>query len=73
MLHSYTTAFLWASLIFVVGAVVAGLVLKKGNLATLAGSDLEGPTDTRSRGRHPGIYDVGAGQLQIIQTAGAGR
>jgi len=38
-LHSYTTAFLWSSLIFVVGAVVAGLVLKKGNLATLAGRD----------------------------------
>jgi len=38
-LHSYTTAFLWASLIFVVGAVVAGLVLKKGNLAALAGAD----------------------------------
>jgi EmrB/QacA subfamily drug resistance transporter len=40
-LHSYTTAFLWASLIFVVGAVVSGLVLKKGNLATLAGGDTE--------------------------------
>jgi sugar phosphate permease len=37
-LHSYTTAFLWASLIFVIGAVVSGLVLKKGNLAALAGS-----------------------------------
>jgi EmrB/QacA subfamily drug resistance transporter len=36
-LHSYTTAFLWASLIFVVGAVVSGLVLRRGNLATLAG------------------------------------
>jgi hypothetical protein len=38
-LHSYTTAFLWASLIFVFGAVVAGLVLRKGNLATLVGGD----------------------------------
>jgi EmrB/QacA subfamily drug resistance transporter len=36
-LHSYTTAFLWASLIFVVGAVVAGLVLERGNLGALAG------------------------------------
>jgi EmrB/QacA subfamily drug resistance transporter len=36
LLHSYTTAFLWSSSIFVVGAVVAGLVLKPGNLATLA-------------------------------------
>jgi predicted MFS family arabinose efflux permease len=38
-LHSYTTTFLWASLIFVAGAVVSGLVLKKGNLATLAEGD----------------------------------
>ena len=36
-LHSYTTAFLWSSLIFVAGAVIAGLVLRSGNLATLAG------------------------------------
>jgi hypothetical protein len=34
-LHSYTTAFEWSSLIFVLGAVVAGLVLKSGNLAAL--------------------------------------
>jgi hypothetical protein len=38
-LHSYTTAFLWASGIFVFGAVVAGLVLQRGNLAALAGGD----------------------------------
>ncbi len=37
-LHSYTTAFLWSSLIFVAGAVVAGLVLRGGNLIELAGS-----------------------------------
>jgi EmrB/QacA subfamily drug resistance transporter len=37
-LHSYTTAFLWASLIFVVGAVIAGLILERGNLAALAGN-----------------------------------
>jgi EmrB/QacA subfamily drug resistance transporter len=35
-LHSYTTAFLWSSLIFVAGAVVGGLVLKRGNLTSLA-------------------------------------
>jgi MFS family permease len=34
-LHSYTTAFLWSSLIFVAGAVVAGLVLQWGGLAEL--------------------------------------
>jgi EmrB/QacA subfamily drug resistance transporter len=37
-LHSYTTAFLWSSLIFVAGAVVAGLVLQRGNLSSLAPS-----------------------------------
>ncbi len=36
LLHSYTTAFLWSSLIFVAGAVVAGLVLQRGNLTSLA-------------------------------------
>ena len=36
LLHSYTTAFLWSAVIFVVGAVVAGLVLQRGGLATLA-------------------------------------
>ena len=35
-LHSYTTAFLWSSLIFVVGAVVAAAVLRWGNLGALA-------------------------------------
>jgi predicted MFS family arabinose efflux permease len=34
--HSYTTAFLWSSLIFVAGAVVAGLVFQRGGLASLA-------------------------------------
>jgi hypothetical protein len=45
-LHSYTTAFLWSAGIFVAGAVIAGLVLKKGNLRELAGSDPPGPTAT---------------------------
>jgi EmrB/QacA subfamily drug resistance transporter len=36
-LHSYTTAFLWSSLIFVAGAVIAGLILAPGNLQKLAG------------------------------------
>jgi EmrB/QacA subfamily drug resistance transporter len=35
-LHSYTTAFLWSSLIFVAGAVVGGLVLQRGGLTSLA-------------------------------------
>jgi EmrB/QacA subfamily drug resistance transporter len=36
LLHSYSTAFLWSALIFVAGAVVAGLVLQSGSLAALA-------------------------------------
>jgi EmrB/QacA subfamily drug resistance transporter len=36
-LHSYTTAFLWSSGFFVVGAVLAGLVFERGNLQQLAG------------------------------------
>jgi Major Facilitator Superfamily len=36
LLHSYTTAFLWSSLIFVAGAIVAGFVLQRGDLAALA-------------------------------------
>ena len=35
-LHSYTTAFLYSSAIFVVAAVVAGLVLPKGNMRALS-------------------------------------
>jgi len=34
--HSYRTAFLWSSLIFVAGAVVAGMVFQRGGLASLA-------------------------------------
>jgi sugar phosphate permease len=40
LLHSYTTAFLWSAVIFVVGAVVAGLVLQRGGLATLAAENV---------------------------------
>jgi EmrB/QacA subfamily drug resistance transporter len=36
-LHSYTTAFGWSSLIFVGGAVVTGLVLRRGRLSELQG------------------------------------
>ncbi len=46
-LHSYTTAFLWSSLILVCGAVIAGLVLKRGNLATLAAGDAPIPEAQR--------------------------
>jgi hypothetical protein len=46
LLHSYTTAFLWSALIFVAGAVVAGLVLQRGNLATLASEGLTATVET---------------------------
>ncbi len=36
LVHSYTTVFLWSSVIFVAGAVVAGLVLQRGDLKSLA-------------------------------------
>ena len=42
--HSYTTAFMWSSLVFLVGAIVAGLVLPRGNLAVLANSEGPGPS-----------------------------
>jgi hypothetical protein len=40
-LHSYTTAFLYSSLIFVVAAVIAGLVLPRGNMRTLSRSAVD--------------------------------
>ncbi|MFZ0664220.1 MAG: MFS transporter [Acidimicrobiales bacterium] len=51
LLHSYTTAFLWSASIFVAGAVVAGLLLRRGNLKALAS---EGPTEKVDHGnKHP--------------------
>ena len=46
LLHSYTTAFLWSSLIFVAGAVVAGLVLQRGSLTALASEHQTTTADT---------------------------
>ena len=45
LLHSYTTAFLWSSLIFVAGAVVAGLVLQRGGLTALASENQTAKVD----------------------------
>jgi hypothetical protein len=45
LLHSYTTAFLWSSLIFVAGAVVAGLVLQRGGLKSLSSGQLVTPPE----------------------------
>ena len=35
LVHSYTTVFQWSALIFVAGAIVAGLVLQRGDLTEL--------------------------------------
>jgi hypothetical protein len=51
LLHSYTTAFLWSSGIFVAAAVVAALVLQRGGLAALA-------TENRSAAVEPGIDEL---------------
>jgi hypothetical protein len=54
-LHSYTTAFEWSAAVFVLGAIIAGLVLRRGDLAELAGPQpaeaLPGPTPDLIRGR----------------------
>jgi EmrB/QacA subfamily drug resistance transporter len=46
LLHSYTTAFLWSSLIFVAGAIVAGLVLQSGGLTALASESRTAKVET---------------------------
>jgi sugar phosphate permease len=46
--HSYTTAFLYSSLIFVVATVIAGLVLPRGNMRALSRPAPDG-TGTDSR------------------------
>ena len=50
LLHSYTTAFLWSSLIFVAGAIVAALVLQRGGLAALA-------SEAQTATVHPGFEE----------------
>jgi EmrB/QacA subfamily drug resistance transporter len=51
LLHSYATAFLWSALIFVIGAVIAALVLQRGNLKTLAAENQTVKID-------PGVEEV---------------
>jgi hypothetical protein len=45
LVHSYATVFLWSALIFVAGAVVAGLVLQRGDLTSLARQEPIAPPD----------------------------
>jgi predicted dinucleotide-binding enzyme len=71
-LHGYTTAFLWAALIFVIAAVVTALVLKKGNLAALAGGDQVEPTGTGAERAHSSTTSQTEGEVMNIGIIGAG-
>ena len=62
LLHSYTTAFLWSALIFVVGAVVAGLVLQRGDLTTLASENRTAKVD-------PGIEEPPRTHVHRVRVA----
>jgi len=71
-LRGYTTAFQWAALIFVVGAVVTGLVLKKGNLAALAGGDQDLPSGAQPKRDSSSTTSRPAGEVMTIGIIGAG-
>jgi len=51
LLHSYTTAFLSSGAIFVAGAVLAGLLLRSGNLKALTSDDQIVKADREVEGR----------------------
>jgi EmrB/QacA subfamily drug resistance transporter len=55
LVHSYTTVFLWSAGIFVAGAVVAGLVLQRGDLKSLASKEPIATPDTEIN-RPPRIH-----------------
>jgi sugar phosphate permease len=57
LVHSYTTAFLWSALFFVVGAVVAGFVLRSGNLSALASQE-GAPAVDGGLGQSEGVHVV---------------
>jgi EmrB/QacA subfamily drug resistance transporter len=71
-LHGYTTAFLWAALIFLIAAVVTALVLKKGNLATLAGGNQELPTGAGTESAHSSTTSQTERAIMNIGIIGAG-
>lgn len=56
LLHSYTTAFMWSSLIFVIGAVVAGLILRPGNLGALSSASAPATTEESGSGRYARVH-----------------
>lgn len=67
-LHGYTTAFLWSSLFFTVGAAAAALVLQPGNLRSLASAKADGGGERHIHAQghlrttcwHCGVTDSGA-------------
>ena len=65
-LHSYTTAFLYSSAIFVLAAVVAGLVLPRGNMRALS---RPAPDDTSGTGTDSqpsaGVISGGTHNVQL--------
>jgi hypothetical protein len=71
-LHGYTTAFLWAALIFVAGVVVAALVLQKGNLAAQAGADNEVPILIGAERGHLPTSSQREGEIMNVGIIGAG-
>jgi EmrB/QacA subfamily drug resistance transporter len=48
LLHSYTTVFLWSSWVFVAGAIIAGLVLRSGDLKALTFESSTAKVDTEA-------------------------
>jgi hypothetical protein len=52
LLHSYTTAFLWSASIFVAGAIIAVLVLRRGGLTELAYEDQAESVDPEIEEQH---------------------
>jgi EmrB/QacA subfamily drug resistance transporter len=59
LLHSYTTAFFWSAWIFIGGAVLAGLVFPRGNLAQLAAGVPASTVEADSREHYRiGIFRV---------------
>ena len=47
--HACATAFLWSSVVFVIGAIVAGLVFRAGRLMELVSGDVMAESDPDSR------------------------
>jgi Na+/melibiose symporter-like transporter len=62
-LHGYTSVFLWSSLLFAIGAIVAGLVLRRGTLGELAAGP--GKQDTGHTGPELASHWTCASQSKV--------